>query len=180
MIAVIVTMRHLAWLLEIIGKMLVRVVIEENLDPSLDIMTVDADIARKKGTGKYIVQNSKTRKKDLSDQASVVEGVQNVLLISTTSVGDAWILDSSCAYHICPNWDWFTTYQLINGGIILMENNTSCKVVGIGTIRIKSHDGIMRTLSNVRHIPDLKKNMISLGTLDAKGYSLSFNLCFWI
>ena len=30
-------------------------------------------------------------------------------------------------------------------------------------------DGIVRTLSDVRHVPDLKKNLISLGTLDANG-----------
>jgi len=35
------------------------------------------------------------------------------------------------------------------------------------------HDGIVRTLSNVRHVPDLKKNLISLGTLDANGYKFS-------
>ena len=29
----------------------------------------------------------------------------------------------------------------------------------------------MRTLEEVRHIPDIKKNLISLGTLDLKGYS---------
>ena len=33
----------------------------------------------------------------------------------------------------------------------------SCKVIGIGTVRIKMHDGIVRTLKDVRHAPDLKK-----------------------
>ena len=31
----------------------------------------------------------------------------------------------------------------------------------------------MRVLSNVRHVPDLKKNLISLGVLDDLGYSYS-------
>ena len=35
------------------------------------------------------------------------------------------------------------------------------------------HDGIVRTLSNVRHVPDLRKNLISLGTLDSNGYKFS-------
>jgi len=71
---------------------------------------------------------------------------------------------------MCPNRDWFTTYQPIEGGVVLIGNNMSCKVVGIGSIRIKMHDGVVRTLTNVRHIPDLKKNLISLGTLDSQGY----------
>ena len=50
-----------------------------------------------------------------------------------------------------------------------MGNNASCKTIGMGTINIKMYDGIVRTLSNVRHVPDLKKNLISLGTLDSNG-----------
>ncbi|CAL9127782.1 unnamed protein product, partial [Musa textilis] len=50
-----------------------------------------------------------------------------------------------------------------------MGNNAACDVIGKGTIRIKMHDGIVRTLTNVRHVPDLKKNLISLGTLEALG-----------
>ena len=80
-----------------------------------------------------------------------------------------WILDSGCCYHMCPNRDLFSTYESCNGGIVLMGNNAACDVVGRGTIRIKMHDGIVRTLTNVRHVPDLKKNLISLGTLEALG-----------
>jgi len=46
-------------------------------------------------------------------------------------------------------------------------------VISIGTIKIRMHDGIVRTLNNVRHMPDLKKNLISLGTLDFNGYKFS-------
>ena len=34
-------------------------------------------------------------------------------------------------------------------------------------------DGVVRVLSNVRHVPDLRKNLISLGVLDDLGYSYS-------
>jgi hypothetical protein len=30
-----------------------------------------------------------------------------------------------------------------------MGNNVACKIVGIGTIRIRMHDGIVRALTNV-------------------------------
>ena len=50
-----------------------------------------------------------------------------------------------------------------------MGNNAQCNVVGIGTIQIKTHDGIIRTLTNVHHVPDLKRNLISLGTLESNG-----------
>ena len=50
-----------------------------------------------------------------------------------------------------------------------MGNNAQCKAIGKGTIRIKMHDGMIRTLTNVRHVPDLKRNLISLGTLESLG-----------
>ena len=34
---------------------------------------------------------------------------------------------------------------------------------------MKMFDGMVRTLSDVRHVPGLKKNLISLGTLDKNG-----------
>ena len=49
-------------------------------------------------------------------------------------------------------------------------NNASCKVAGIGTVRIKMFDGVVYTLCNVRHVSGLKRNLISLSSLDAKGY----------
>ena len=64
------------------------------------------------------------------------------------------------------NQDWFTTYHSIEGDVVLMRKNMSCKVIGIGAVRIKMHDRVVRTLTEVRHIPDLKKNLISLGILD--------------
>ena len=51
-----------------------------------------------------------------------------------------------------------------------MGNNITCTVVGIGTMRIKMYDGVVRTLSDVRHVPDLKKNLLSLGIFDSQGY----------
>jgi hypothetical protein len=43
-----------------------------------------------------------------------------------------------------PKRDWFTTYESVNGGLVLMGNDVACKIVGIGTIRIRMHDGIVR------------------------------------
>ena len=50
-----------------------------------------------------------------------------------------------------------------------MENVAICKVVGKGIIRLKMLDGITRELVDVRHVPNLRKNLISLGMLDKMG-----------
>ncbi|MGV8000531.1 hypothetical protein PJP08_29445, partial [Mycobacterium kansasii] len=50
-----------------------------------------------------------------------------------------------------------------------MGNGFACNVVAVGSVRIKMFDGVERTLTDVRHVPDLKLNLISLGVLEAKG-----------
>ena len=51
-----------------------------------------------------------------------------------------------------------------------MGNDATCTIIGMRTIKIKMSDGVVRTLEEVRHILDMRKNLISLGTLDSKGY----------
>ena len=80
-------------------------------------------------------------------------------------------MDSTCSYHMTPNKDWFNTYRLVNSSSILMGNDASCKVVGIRNIRVKMFDGVIRTLCDVRYVPNLRKNPISLGTLDSNGFN---------
>ena len=92
-----------------------------------------------------------------------------VLSVSTGCSGDAWVLDSACSYHMTPRRDGFITYQSISGEV-LMRNNMTCKVLGIGTVRITMYDGVVRILSNVRHVLDLRKNLLSLGIFDSQGY----------
>ena len=98
------------------------------------------------------------------------DGELLVALDVVSRAGENWILDYGCTFHMTPNWDWFSTYEAMHKGEVLMGNNASCKVAGIGTICIKMFDGVVRTLGDVRHVPDLKRNLISLSTLDTKGY----------
>ncbi|KAK2981085.1 hypothetical protein RJ640_012040 [Escallonia rubra] len=118
----------------------------------------------------------KGKKKDNSKTADtgVVEDSSDgadVLSVTISSSDGWWILDTGCSYHMCLNRDWFATYRSFYGGKVLMGNNVACKVVGICSIQIRMHDGIVRTLTDVRHIPELRKMLISLGTLDSNGCS---------
>ena len=81
-----------------------------------------------------------------------------------------WIFDSACTFHMCPNQDWFSTHETVSKGIVLMGNNTPCKIASTGIVIIKMFDGVVRTLGDVRHVPYLKRNLISFSTLDAKVY----------
>ena len=53
---------------------------------------------------------------------------------------------------MCPHKDWFSTHDQIDSTIVHMGNNAQCDVAAIGTIKIKTHGRIVKTLANVHHI----------------------------
>ncbi|GJT10612.1 retrotransposon protein, putative, ty1-copia subclass [Tanacetum coccineum] len=65
------------------------------------------------------------------------------------------------------------SYKCIQGGSVLVGYNASYKIKGIGSIQVKMFDGAIRTLEDVRHVLGMKRNLISLSTLDLKGYKYS-------
>ena len=54
-----------------------------------------------------------------------------------------------------------------------MGNDATCKAIGMRTIKTRMADGVVRSLGGVRHMPTLKKNLISLGIPEPNGCSFS-------
>ena len=48
-----------------------------------------------------------------------------------------------------------------------------CKVEGIGTVRIKMFEGMAWELKEVRYVTQVKKNLISVGALEALSHAIS-------
>ncbi|KAG8476956.1 hypothetical protein CXB51_030500 [Gossypium anomalum] len=99
--------------------------------------------------------NQKGKQSENSGEADVVEDYSDgellVASVNDSKVSEEWILDSGCTFHLSPNQDWFTTYETVSEGVVLMGNNVSCKITGVGTIKVKMFDRVIRTLSDVRH-----------------------------
>ena len=49
---------------------------------------------------------------------------------------------------------------------MILGNGSYCGIVGVGSIRLKMYDGRVRTLTNVHHVPKLKRSIVSLGYLE--------------
>ena len=58
-----------------------------------------------------------------------------------------------------------------------MGDDHPCNMERISTVRIKMFDGIVRELKEVRYVPQLKKNLISVGAL--KMLSLVVSIMRW-
>ncbi|GFS42175.1 hypothetical protein Acr_00g0078350 [Actinidia rufa] len=92
----------------------------------------------------------------------------DVLLAASEDGKSNWVLDSGSAYHLCRDREVFSTSVPCEGRI-WMANNTSSRVVGRGSVRFRMADERSVTLTEVRHVPNLWKNLISIGMLHSKG-----------
>ena len=54
-----------------------------------------------------------------------------------------------------------------------MGDDHPCIMEGVGTIQRKMFDGMVRELKEVRYVPQLKRNLISVGALEALGLVVS-------
>ena len=60
-------------------------------------------------------------------------------------------------------------------GLVGMRNGTVSKIFGIGNINREMEWGENLVLQNVRFVPRMKINIISIGKLDDEGYSCEFD-----
>ena len=115
-----------------------------------------------------------TEKKEvnMTDTSSTsISGMSDeVLSVNFSNHDQHWLLDSGASSHMCIHREWFKTYKSINDGVFYMGNDVTCNIVGIGSIQLKMFDGTNKILTDVRHVPELRKNLISLGVLDTNGY----------
>ena len=81
----------------------------------------------------------------------------------------SWVMDSGCTYHMCPVKDYFEDLEQKEYGTVLLGNNKACKVHGIGTVRLRMFDNREMLLQDVRYVPKLKRNLISISMFDLMG-----------
>ena len=91
---------------------------------------------------------------------------------SSSGKSTLWLIDSGASYHMTPDRNSFSTYREIDGGEILMENDASCRMVGVGNVKIGMFDDVIRTITDVRHVPDLRRSLIFVGALSRLGLKI--------
>lgn len=58
-----------------------------------------------------------------------------------------------------------------------MGNDDSCEMTSIGAIKFKLANGFVEILGDVRLVPKLRRNLISLGLLDSSDYMYKIEKC---
>ncbi|KAH9697306.1 hypothetical protein KPL71_023556 [Citrus sinensis] len=98
-----------------------------------------------------------------SEDEEDAEGA-DVLIAAEKQPTSEWILDSGCSFHMCPNKEFFKTFESIDGGKVLLGNNLACKVTGMGTINIQMFDDKTRELKQISQLEFCEKCVFGKAT----------------
>ena len=90
-----------------------------------------------------------------------------------------WVIDSSASFHVTCHSDFFTSYKTGNFGNVRMGISGVSKIVSIGDVLLETSIGNKLVLKDVRHVPDIRLNLISIGRLDDGGFTNSFGESKW-
>ena len=83
------------------------------------------------------------------------------------------------SFHTTSHKEIMINYVNNDFGKVYLVGGQSLDVMDIGDVRIKQPNGSIWKLQKVRYIPQLKKNLISVGRLDDSGHSISFRDGEW-
>lgn len=100
--------------------------------------------------------------------------------LSAIGCEDIWLADSAASRHMTSHKEWFTTFkQLPNKDInIQIGDNSFVYAEGIGSISVKALvNGELEqcVLENTLYVPNLKKNLFSVGAATSKNLKVTFD-----
>ncbi|KAK2398342.1 putative mitochondrial protein [Trifolium repens] len=100
-----------------------------------------------------------------------------VLMMATTCDENAqnkdWYLDSGCSNHMTAHREWLTNFDASKKSSIRLVDGRKLAAEGTGNIVIKSKKGGKVIISDVFYVPDMSCNLLSIGQLVEKGFSVT-------
>ncbi|KAK2988297.1 hypothetical protein RJ640_011968 [Escallonia rubra] len=123
------------------------------------------------------VMNDEMRRKTIGD------GISSTTALSVESRVDdnskVWYVDSEASIHCTPHRNCFTDYVHGDYGHVTIGNRYRFSIVEKGKVKIKLLNRRTLVLKDVRHIPELQKNLISVSGLDRESYFVRFGEKQW-
>ena len=83
-------------------------------------------------------------------------------------------MDSGPSFHTTPHREIIQNYAAGDFGKVYLVDGSALDVMGMRDVRILLPNGSIWLLEKVRHIPDLRRNLISIGQLDDEGHAILF------
>ncbi|GJU02467.1 putative RNA-directed DNA polymerase [Tanacetum coccineum] len=134
----------------------------------------------------YNNQKNKHKKDDDGDDNTEVNTTTDEFfvcydydMVNLANDDSSWILDSSATCHVATQKDYYSSYTPGDSGVVRMGNTRLSRIDGIRDICLKFDTGMELVLHNVKHVLDMRLNILSTGLLDEDGYHNSSGNGLW-
>ena len=86
------------------------------------------------------------------------------------------MVESGAIRHICVNRDAFTSYTLVRDDkkVVYLGDSNTAQVLGKDKVMLQLTSGKTLALSDVLHVPNIRKNLVSVALLGKVGVKVSF------
>jgi hypothetical protein len=95
-------------------------------------------------------------------------------LSSRTTTTDAWYIDSGASRHMTAVREHLTDLTQCGDAEVVLGDDREVKVAGCGTVSFRRESLPPMTLIEVLYVPNLKKNLVLVSTIEEKGYEVLF------
>eukprot|EP00253_Pinus_taeda_P028937 PITA_28937 len=94
----------------------------------------------------------------------------------SSMMGSGWFLDSGASFHMTGDKSLFSTLEEKYLQILIaMGNDEEYSVSGVGTVIFQREHGAHLTLTNVKYVPRLKRNLVLITMLEDISYDVVFS-----
>ncbi|KAJ4736375.1 Transposon Ty1-NL2 Gag-Pol polyprotein [Rhynchospora pubera] len=123
----------------------------------------------------------KAKREDESNSVNAAAGDDSgdALVLCVDSPIESWVLDSGASFHSTSCKELIKNFVAGQYGTVYLADGKPLSITGKGDVHIKSDNGYKWALHDVRYIPGLKKNLISVGQLDKEGFRIIFGEGSW-
>ena len=130
-------------------------------------------------------QNQKNKNKNDKNTTTSTSNSDEVLVLSDECLHVdekrvEWIVDSATSYYATPHLQLFSNYRVKDFGMVKIGNFSHSKIVGMGNVCFETNMGYKLTMKYVRHVPNLRLNLMSRFSLDKQGYQNHFGKGKWM
>src|ERR1044072_507318 len=94
--------------------------------------------------------------------------------VSNPNLG-IWYLDSGCSNHMTGHKEWLVNFDPSKRKKVRFADDRTILAEGSGDVLVKKGDGKDAVISDVLYVPGMKSNLISLGQLLEKGFTIQMN-----
>ena len=91
-------------------------------------------------------------------------------------VNNVWYVDSGASNHMTSHGEWFKDMQTLqNPGYVEIGDDTAHPIAHTENVPLALQDGNVKYLADVLHVPNITKNLVSIGQMVKQGLQVRFN-----